>query len=114
MKKKIVYLLCELGLNKLAYIISPSIAFLWRGEQTAKGLKKAFDELSKEIEIATIGIKELAKQYNDSKTEHKCNGCKYKGEHQEMMFKPMGVCTKEKELSKAVKNYNAEKCPYDL
>ena len=43
---------------------------------------------------------------------HKCNGCKYKGEHQEMMFSSMGVCLRETNLIEAVKNYNAEKCPY--
>lgn len=44
---------------------------------------------------------------------HKCDGCRYKGEHQEMMFRPFGVCTKELNLADAEKNYNAEKCPYD-
>lgn len=43
---------------------------------------------------------------------HKCNGCRYKGEHQEMMFRPMGVCTKTSNLVEAVKFYNAEKCPF--
>lgn len=46
--------------------------------------------------------------------EHKCDGCKYKGEHQEMMFKPMGVCLKEHNLIEAVKAYNAEKCPFTV
>lgn len=44
---------------------------------------------------------------------HKCNGCKYKGEHQEMMFRPFGVCLKERNLVEAEKAYRAEKCPYD-
>lgn len=44
--------------------------------------------------------------------EHKCKGCKYKGEHQEMMFKPFGVCMKEKNLIEAEKAYNADICPY--
>lgn len=44
--------------------------------------------------------------------EHKCNGCRYKGEHQEMMFRPMGVCLRETNLIQAEKNYNAEICPY--
>ena len=26
---------------------------------------------------------------------HKCDGCKYKSEHQEMGFQAVGVCTKE-------------------
>ena len=43
---------------------------------------------------------------------HKCDGCRYKGQHQEMMFRPMGVCTRELNLVDAVKNYEAEKCPY--
>ena len=44
---------------------------------------------------------------------HKCDGCKYKGEHQEMMFRPFGVCLKETDIIMAEKNYNAEKCPYE-
>lgn len=44
--------------------------------------------------------------------EHKCDGCRFKGEHQEMMFRPFGVCTRELNLAEAEKNYNAEKCPY--
>ena len=43
---------------------------------------------------------------------HKCDGCRYKGEHVEMGFKPFGVCYKEKNLIEAEKNYNAETCPY--
>lgn len=43
---------------------------------------------------------------------HKCDGCRYKGEHQEMMFRPFGVCTKELNLIDAEKAYNADKCPY--
>lgn len=43
---------------------------------------------------------------------HKCDGCRYKGEHQEMMFRPMGVCNRGANLVEAVKNYEAEKCPY--
>lgn len=43
---------------------------------------------------------------------HKCDGCRYKGEHVEMGFKPFGVCYKETNLIKAEKNYNAETCPY--
>ena len=43
---------------------------------------------------------------------HKCNGCKYKGEHQEMGFKPFGVCYKERNLVEAEKAYNAETCKY--
>jgi hypothetical protein len=44
---------------------------------------------------------------------HKCDGCRFKGEHQEMMFRPFGVCLRELNLAEAEKNYNAEKCPYD-
>ena len=43
---------------------------------------------------------------------HKCDGCRYKGEHVEMGFKPFGVCYKETNLIEAEKNYNAETCPY--
>lgn len=45
-------------------------------------------------------------------TNHKCNGCQYKGEHQEMGFVPFGVCMLEHNLIQAEKNYNAEKCPF--
>ena len=45
---------------------------------------------------------------------HKCDGCRYKGEHQEMMFRPFGVCTRELNLADAEKNYNADKCSYDI
>jgi hypothetical protein len=45
--------------------------------------------------------------------EHKCDGCRYKGEHQEMMFRPFGVCTRELNLVEAEKAYNAERCPYE-
>lgn len=45
---------------------------------------------------------------------HKCDGCKYKSEHQEMMFSPFGVCTRTTNLIEAVKNYDAEKCPYEI
>ena len=44
---------------------------------------------------------------------HKCNGCKHKGEHQEMGFRSFGVCTKELNLIDSEKSYNAEKCPYN-
>ena len=43
---------------------------------------------------------------------HKCDGCRYKGEHQEMGFVPFGVCLKETNLIRAEENYNAECCPY--
>ena len=44
---------------------------------------------------------------------HKCDGCRFKGEHQEMMFRPFGVCLRELNLIEAEKNYNAERCPYE-
>lgn len=44
--------------------------------------------------------------------KHKCEGCKYKSEHQEMMFRPMGVCLREHNLIEAEKTYNAEVCPF--
>lgn len=43
---------------------------------------------------------------------HKCDGCPYKGEHQEMMFRPMGVCNKAGNLADAVAAYEADTCPY--
>jgi hypothetical protein len=43
---------------------------------------------------------------------HKCDGCKYKGEHQEMMFRPFGVCNRGANLLEAAQNYEAKKCPY--
>ena len=43
---------------------------------------------------------------------HKCDGCRYKGQHSEMMFRPFGVCTKELNLVDAEKAYNAEVCPH--
>ena len=43
---------------------------------------------------------------------HKCDGCRYKGEHQEMGFVPFGVCLKETNLIRAEQLYNAECCPY--
>ena len=45
-------------------------------------------------------------------SKHKCEGCIHKGQHQEMGFKPFGVCKLESNLIDAEKNYNAEKCPY--
>ncbi len=44
---------------------------------------------------------------------HKCDGCKFKGEHQEMMFRPFGVCLKETDLAKAEAAYNAKVCPHE-
>lgn len=44
---------------------------------------------------------------------HKCDGCQFKGEHQEMMFKPMGICKKGADLVEALKFYEAEKCPFN-
>lgn len=43
---------------------------------------------------------------------HKCDGCRYKGEHQEQGFVPFGVCLKETNLIKAEQSYKAECCPY--
>lgn len=39
--------------------------------------------------------------------KHKCDGCKYKGEHQKI-----GVCYKEHSLIEAAKAYKADKCPF--
>lgn len=45
--------------------------------------------------------------------KHKCDGCRYKGEHQEMMFRSFGVCMRETNLADAERSYNADKCPYE-
>ena len=44
--------------------------------------------------------------------KHKCDGCIHKSEHQEMGFKPFGICTKETDIIEAEKAYKAEKCPF--
>lgn len=44
--------------------------------------------------------------------DHKCEGCRYKGYHQEMMFKPMPVCNRATNLLEAIQNYEAPRCPY--
>lgn len=41
---------------------------------------------------------------------HKCEGCPFRGEHQEPGFRPFGVCTREKNLIEAEKAYKAETC----
>ena len=46
--------------------------------------------------------------------KHKCDTCQYKGEHQEMGFKPSGVCTKEHNLLKAMLAYRAPECPFSV
>lgn len=45
---------------------------------------------------------------------HKCDGCKYKSEHQEMCFQPVGICIKEHFLHEAIKSYNAKECPFGV
>ena len=44
--------------------------------------------------------------------KHKCDGCQYKGQHEEMMFSPFGVCLKFHNLWEAEKAYKADKCPF--
>lgn len=44
---------------------------------------------------------------------HKCDGCQFKGEHDEMMFKPLGICKRGADLIEANRFYNAEKCPFN-
>lgn len=44
--------------------------------------------------------------------KHKCDNCPFRGEHQEMGFRPFGVCTWETNLIEAEKTYKAERCPY--
>lgn len=43
---------------------------------------------------------------------HKCDGCRYKGEHQEMGFRAFGVCFREHNLIEAEKAYKADVCPH--
>ena len=43
---------------------------------------------------------------------HKCESCKYRGEHQEMGFSPVGVCHMEHNLCRAILAYNAKECPF--
>ena len=43
---------------------------------------------------------------------HKCETCKYRGEHQEMGFRPVGVCHMEHNLHRAILAYNAAECPF--
>lgn len=43
---------------------------------------------------------------------NKCDGCRYKSEHQEMGFGAIGVCYKEPNLLAAVKAYEAKVCPF--
>ena len=43
---------------------------------------------------------------------HKCDGCEYKTEHQEMGFSPIGVCKKGADLADGVRLYNAPNCDY--
>ena len=45
---------------------------------------------------------------------HKCESCKYRGEHQEMGFAPEGVCLLENNLVNAVISYRAEVCPFRI
>ena len=45
---------------------------------------------------------------------HKCEGCRYKGVHQEMGFCGTPVCTKAVSLEYAAKAYAAKKCPYKI
>lgn len=45
-------------------------------------------------------------------TNHKCDGCEYKSEHQEMGFRPFGVCTRTANLIEAERAYKADVCPY--
>lgn len=46
--------------------------------------------------------------------KHKCDGCRYKGQHQEMGFCSTPVCTKAVSLEYAAKAYAAPKCPYGI
>ena len=47
MKKKFVLFLCRIGLYKIAYKISPSIAGYWKIQQAFKKIGKEFSEMAK-------------------------------------------------------------------
>lgn len=44
--------------------------------------------------------------------KHKCEGCKYKGEHRTKVFRPFGVCLLEPDLTSAEAAYDAVTCPH--
>lgn len=69
MKKKIVYLLCELRLFKIAEKISPSLVGCWRGEKIAQGLKEAFERMTNTVASVTMGIEKFAEQIREIKTK---------------------------------------------
>ncbi len=71
MKKKIVYLLCDLGLFKIAEKISQSIVCYWIGEKMAQGMKKAFEEMGSVIASTTICIDEILEQIGELETKDK-------------------------------------------
>ena len=53
--------------------------------------------------MSYVAMKEILQSID--KNNHKCNGCRYKGTHQEIMFRPFGVCLRETNLIQAEKNY---------
>lgn len=68
--------------------------------KTTPIVRKRYTKGFRHIRLTTEGMK------------HKCDGCRYKVEHQEMGFRPFGVCLRETNLIEAQKAYNAEVCPY--
>lgn len=52
MKKRFIYFLCRIGLYKIAFKISPSIAFYWRISKLFEKTGKKFNEMAK-VTLAT-------------------------------------------------------------
>ena len=44
--------------------------------------------------------------------KHKCEGCRYKGEHRGKVFRPFGVCLLEPDLISAEAAFDAVTCPH--
>lgn len=61
MKKRIVYILCEIGLIGIAERISVSIVCKWRGEKIAEGWKRGLNETREQAEdmaVLMLSLKE--------------------------------------------------------
>ena len=69
MKKKIVYLLCELGLLKIAHGISPSLCCQWQGEKIAQAMREGIERVRNTMTALNIGVQEFAKQTNEQQED---------------------------------------------
>ena len=69
MKKKIVYLLCELRLFKIAEKISPSLVGCWRGEKIAQDLTEVFERMTNAAASVAMGIEMFAEQIRELETK---------------------------------------------